>query len=136
MKFMLPRMKLAENIPGADRFNRWVDQIIGAIENLHNISASGILSATIGPNGIHLHVPEFPIAIVKTTGTISARVGATPGTGTVTFQMFNLTSFVDDSARTNLTVYNYSSNATLTTSGKYGVCIKIWGVWFLIVVEC
>lgn len=129
----IPRGK----VPKATKFNEWVNKVVTAIETLFNISTSGeiIASVQLG-KGIHLHVPPVPIAIVKTTSTITARSGATPGQGTATVQMFGLTDFRDDPAFTNMTVHNYSSSATLTPSGKYGVAVKLWGVLWLVVVEC
>lgn len=129
----IPRGK----VPGANRFNEWTNKFISAIEALTNVSATGNCQASFNvTKGFHIHVPPFPIAIVKTTSTITARSGATPGQGTATVQMFGLTDFRDDPAFTNMTVHNYSSSATLTPSGKYGVAVKLWGVLWLVVVEC
>lgn len=123
-------------ISGFSQFDQWVETVLTAVENLSSIQTEGPITATVSAAGILLKVPAFPVQIVKTTSTITARSGSTAGTGTVTFQMFNGTTFVNDAARTNVKVYNWSSGTPATPSGKYGVAIKLWGYWFLVSVEC
>lgn len=129
----LPRGK----IKGATVFNKWVDDLVTSVEALWNFNVSGIVTMSRNAKtGISIHVPPFPIFVFLTTSAIGARVGATPGSGTATFQMFNGTSFVSDANYINQKLYNFSSNASGIATGKYGIGVAVFGYDFAVAVEC
>lgn len=69
--------------------------------------------------------------IVKTSGTITARSGTTPGSGSAKLQALTSGSFADDG---DIEVFNVA--AIGWASGKYGVATQISSVWYLVSLEC
>jgi hypothetical protein len=69
--------------------------------------------------------------IVKTTSSITARSGTTPGSGSAQFVTGTTSSL---STGATITVYNVSGGALST--GKYGFAVQIDGIWWIRPVEC
>lgn len=122
--------------PGAAAFNKWVDLVMTQVEAARNLSAGGIATVTTEPGGANIYVPPFPIQVAVTTSAITARSGATAGSGTANFKQFNPPTFSDDPSRTNQTIYNFSSAAGGVATGKYVMLMKWYNEWFIIAAEC
>jgi len=71
------------------------------------------------------------IAIVKTTSTITARSSTTPGTGSATLVTWNGTAL-----GTGATITLRHISATSAASGKYGFAVLLFGIYWLVSVEC
>lgn len=85
------------------------------------------------PGGVQLSATAGggSIALIHTTGTITARSGVTPGTGQAKLVNWNGTALSDGAT---ITLRNLSGTAGVT--GKYGMAVKLFGVWWLVVLEC
>ncbi len=136
----LRRIQLDTSLPGAATFNSWVDGLVTTIEALCNPSSEGNCTVTSTNGRLSIKVPGFPIGIGLTSGTITARSGATLGFGTAALQLVGIVggavSLVADAAATAQTVYNFSGTAGGVASGKYFIWIKIFGYIFIVAVEC
>lgn len=132
----LPRMTIGGNLPGVDRVNRWIEDVLSAIERATNVAFEGNVNVSENGDGMRVHVPRFGASIVQTTSSFPARSGMVPGQGTATHMSFNGTSFVANAARTNQKMYNFSAATSGIGSGKFGFAVQVWGFWFVIAVEC
>lgn len=117
----------------------WIDAAAAAIDAARNLSHGGG-PITIGqsPTGTSIGVAAFPVALAVSTSTITVRSGNTPGQGTATFKLFDVTGpvFSSDPALVNVKVYNWSSSTPAIPSGKWLFLAKINGGWFVISQEC
>jgi hypothetical protein len=100
------------------------------------IQASSPLSIMSVAGGPLLRVAGalFSIYIVVTDGTITARSGTTPGSGTVFTTTWN--GSVLTTTTNTFTVYNISSTTGGIATGVYGVMVKIMGSYWLITLDC
>lgn len=122
---------------GHEIINSWIEQITSRLEDCLNPSAGGICTVTKQPGvGMHFFVPPFPIQVAVTTSAITARSGATAGSGTANFKQFNPPTFSDDPSRTNQKIYNFSSASGGVATGKYVLLIKWFNEWFIVAAEC
>lgn len=92
-----------------------------------------ITSTAAGPL-IRLAGAIFGAYVAVANGTITARSGATPGTGSATIQTWNGTVLA--SLGIDLPVLNWNSAAGGITTGKYCVLLKIYGVYWVVAAEC
>lgn len=123
--------------PGAEAANAWIEEVSARLEDCLNPSNGGILTITKQPGvGSHFYVPPFPIQVAVTTSAITARSGATAGSGTASFKLFNPPTFSDDPSRTNQKIYNMSSASGGVATGKYVMLVKWYNEWFIIAAEC
>lgn len=74
------------------------------------------------------------LVLVKTTTTITARSGSTPGTGDGVLVSFDGTDLVDGAA--TITLRNLSAKTGGLASGKYGYALPIRGEYWVVSVEC
>ncbi|MGE4196034.1 MAG: hypothetical protein AB7G11_02775 [Phycisphaerales bacterium] len=72
-------------------------------------------------------------AVIKTNGTITARSGTTPGTGSAYIQTWSGTVLANGNS---VTVRNVSGKAGGIGSGLYGFAVKLFGIWWVVSVEC
>lgn len=102
-----------------------------------NVGQSTGIDITQSPGGTTLRVrwrTDRYLALVGTGG-ISARSGATPGSGSVNIQEFDETNEITDSG-VPLTAYNLSSSTTIA-AGKYcWIEQDVNGYWWLTTAEC
>lgn len=96
---------------------------------------SGSLSSRVGPDGnVQIAASIRGMGVGVANGTINARRGTTPGTGTVTVQEFDGTSL---STGLDVTVFNFSSASGGIASGKYcWICQDDYGYWWVVSAEC
>lgn len=87
-------------------------------------------------DGNLIAIPSVPTWLGKTTSTITARSGTTPGSGTVALQTLSGGSIVADPSGTTVTANQFSASATTIASGKY--CTVAWfsGAWWVVSAEC
>jgi hypothetical protein len=128
----LPRQKAGKPVVA-----RTINQIADAAEMSARIRVVAPLTMSVGPFGpiIRFLGPVFGVYIVVTDGTISARVGTTPGGGNAFPQTFNGTVLANLSSDT-IKVYSISSTTGGIPTGTYGIAIKIAGVYWLVCVDC
>lgn len=85
------------------------------------------------PGGIVLRIVAFGLglAIIKTAGTVSARSGTTPGNGDATLVTWNGTSLGTGQAIGLRNIYGSAGS-----SGKYGFAVMLFGLYWLVNLEC
>ncbi len=132
----LPRQKAGHPIRA-----RTINRIAETAEQISKFRVCPPLSLNMSAAGLMLRYlgPLFGVYIVLTDGTISARVGTTPGTGTAIIQTFNGTILANlQKSGTNVTtkVYSISSTTGGIPTGVYGIALLIFGVYWLITVDC
>lgn len=122
--------------PGSTNVNVWTATVSRMVEFANNWTGGGIATVKSGPGGWSVYVPPFPIQVAVTTSAITARSGATAGSGTANFKLFNPPTFSDDPSRTNQTIYNMSSATGGVATGKYVMLVKWYNEWFIVAAEC
>jgi hypothetical protein len=125
---MIPRFEPGQLIDAA-RFNQIVDQL-----NSMRLSVTAPLASRVTPSGTELYlVPRPDRGIGKTTETISARSGVTPGNGTVQPYYFDGADLVENGAV--IEVWNFTGNE-LSTSAIWVEYFRYNGYWFLSAADC
>jgi hypothetical protein len=76
----------------------------------------------------------FSVYIVTANGTITARVGTTPGTGNATIQTWNGTALA--SLGVDKKVYSISSTTGGIPTGTWGIMLRICGSYWFITLDC
>lgn len=122
----LPRLEITDN-PAA---NQAIEEIVAAIERAANVVARPpIVIERLGTSTVIGYTSKPPYVIGKSSGTISARSGTTPGSGSVVLY-FDNSGTLTASGET-ITVKNLSSTAT--SSGVWVGCaydgIDYWLDW-------
>lgn len=133
----LPRQKANQPIAA-----RTINETAAAAEWASRITAAPPLAIVAGLAGplIKYMGPIFGVYIVVTSGTITARVGTTPGAGTCIVQTWNgsVLANLQSSGSVNVTipVLSISSTTGGIPTGTYGLAIKIAGAYWLCTVDC
>lgn len=133
----LPRQQAGQPIVA-----RTINRIAGAAEWASRIKADpplAIISTGAGPL-LRLAGPLFGVYIVVTSGTITARSGTTPGSGTAIVQTWNGTVLANlqSASSTNVTipVLSISSTTGGIPTSTYCVALRIAGAYWIISVDC
>lgn len=128
-------MSLRKVRPGepitAAMFNDLVDAVNRA--QVRNVAGGG-LEASVGPGGTVLRnalSALVPVAVYKTTTSITARSGATVGTGSAKPQQLSGNTLSDRSTATEA-VKNILNKTVATSS--YIIVVRALGVWWVVAV--
>lgn len=129
----IPELREGDPYPGADYFNTLRKVIhralrIGVEDGSGLTVSQGTDGTVIGGGGSGLGGGGIPI---RTTSAITARSGATPGTGTGVLVRWNGTALADGAA---ITLRNITGGSL--ASGKYGFATLQAGTWFVTSLEC
>jgi len=135
MKPDLPRRWREGDTIGARDLNKLLDAIERCIINPGQSSGLDI-SQSQGGTSLRVRPPTNRYLGV-TSGTITARSGTTPGTGTVTLYLYSTSAGTVGTSGVNVTVYNFSS-----TTGGIATSTYVWveqdvdGNWWITSVDC
>ncbi len=95
-----------------------------------------VISTGFGPL-IRYMGPIFGAYVAVSSGTITARSGSTPGTGSAVIQTWNGTTLANMAGSgATVTAKNISSATGGITTGKYMIILKISGTYWVITAEC
>jgi hypothetical protein len=122
-------LELRPGSPILARWAQWVSKMILVTVRFH-----APLRATRGGGGRWLDVrldDDDSEVIIKTTSTITARSGTTPGSGSAVLVKLVGTTLTNGPT---ITVKNVSGGALAT--GKYGFAVVIGGVYWVRPIEC
>lgn len=108
----------------------WAEQVTDAIGLLQMLVGSGDIGLDRSSRQMNImDDKDFQWAIIRATGTITARSGATPGVGPATIQKYNATSnLLADTNRTLPAVYNIFDSTLATDDYTFGV--RFLGKWW------
>lgn len=125
----LPNLRAGQPIP---RSARWWNALLAWIRSLRvTVASSGELECRRTPTGTIISWGRYNcIKVGVTSGTISARSGSTPGSGSVVLRAFQPASYT---AAETVTAY-WAKDATLP-SGVYVILGLIDGYWHIIVAD-
>ena len=112
------------------------NELADTCDQISRIKCQPPLEVLWTPGGLLLRLagPLFGVYIGIADGTITARSGATPGTGNVTLQTWNGTALA--SLGIDLPVRNWNATTGGIATGKYCVILKIAGAYWAISAEC
>ena len=115
--------------PGAG----WLNRLLAFVRSLVvRVSPGGELEARRTPSGTEIHFARYNcIKVAVTSGTISARSGSTPGSGTVVLRRLTPGSYI-----ASATVTAYWADTTTIGSGVYVYVGLIDGYWSIISRAC
>jgi hypothetical protein len=125
--------------PGEIIEARTLRELAETADATSQIQADPPLGIVAGTGGYFLRYigPIFGAYIATASGTITARSGSTPGTGTVVLQTWNGTALAAMTGPgATWPVKNWNSASGGVASGKYCVILKIYGVYWVINAEC
>ncbi len=112
---------------------KWVEDVASYLTRTRIVAGPGVMIDET-PGGIVLRASvggSLGLAIIKTTGTITARSGTTPGTGNAVLVTWNGTALGTGAA---ITLKNVS--ATAGSTGKYGFAVSLFGLYWMVSLEC
>lgn len=121
---------------------RTINRGLDTAEWASKIKASPPLSISATGAGplIRYMGPIFGVYVVVTSGTTSARMGSALGTGTGIIQTWDGTNLANlqsaGSVNVTIPIYSISSTTGGIPAGTYGITLKIFGVYFLITLDC
>jgi len=125
------------DVPNPDKYRgialrRYIEDLYKHLLRSRLVQGPGVLFEET-PGGIVLRasVGGVGVAIVKTTGTITARSGTTPGTGNAVLVTWNGSALGTGAA---ITLKNVS--ATAGSTGKYGFAVSLFGLYWMVSLEC
>lgn len=127
----LPRQQAGQPIVA-----RTINQIAASAEWSAKIKADpplAIINTGAGPL-LRLAGPIFGVYIGVTDGTITARSGATPGSGNVKIQTWNGTALAD--LGVDVPVLYISSTTGGLATGVYVIVLRIMGAYWIISLDC
>jgi hypothetical protein len=127
----LPRQQAGQPIVA-----RTINQIAASAEWSAKIKADpplAIINTGAGPL-LRLAGPIFGVYIGITDGTITARVGTSPGSGNVKIQTWNGSALAD--LGVDVPVLSISSTTGGIATGVYVIVLRILGAYWLISVDC
>lgn len=115
--------------PGA----AWFNQLLAAMRAMApSVSAGGELELRRTPSGTSLHLARYDcIKVGLTSGTITARSGSTPGSGSVVLYRLRPGAFVASS-----TVTAYSASGDSIAGSTYVTVGLVDGYWCILSVDC
>jgi len=125
------------NVPDPAKYRgvalrRWVEDVASYLTRTRISAGPGIaLDETPGGIVLRASVGGAGLAIIKTTSSITARSSTTPGTGSATLVTWNGTAL-----GTGATITLRHISATSAASGKYGFAVMLFGLYWLVSVEC
>jgi hypothetical protein len=136
----MPAAKLPRLATGIPTVDAWIEAVCAAIDRANNVTAEPPVLLKASPDGLHLTGRRYPTPVrsAKTTTTITARSGTTPGKGNADLYHYEGTStvtLVADSPTVNVEVLN--DYGTAVTSARW---IKVdrdeGGRWTLVGADC
>lgn len=132
---MTRREKLSRFRVGDELTVESLNKLVDAINRMALTGGAGVNIQSTS-NGTMISVPGKYVGYPAiTTSSISARSGATPGSGTVTLYLLSTAGALTATGTTSVTVYSYASTAI--SSGKYCWVVQDPnGEWWVISVEC
>jgi hypothetical protein len=126
--------------PGSELTTGWLNWLLACVKrNSINVGVNSGLAMVQTENGTILRVAKDSGGqqLAITDGTITARVGTTPGTGNVFTVSYDGTNLITDPNFTDLAVFNFSS-----TTGGIPTTTYVWITqdpqqnWWVTSVDC
>lgn len=122
--------------PGDPLEASWGNNLIGYVREL-GMTVTGPLRVVRSGRRTTLTLDTgdlslFGFAVIKTSSSVTGRTGATPGSGSAKVQKWNGTSLSDGAGTITVRTIAAGGHAT----GKYGFAAKLFGLWWILSLEC